>query len=123
MATTYEHKILNVRVLQVSGDLQDVVYEIDWQLEASDGLFVAFYSNTSKVAAPEPEAFIPFEDLTEDDVKAWLPDPLTDDMKRYLDDRLWSQNVASQAVAKPLPWSQPDQMYVAAAGGDSQVDM
>lgn len=107
MATTYEHKILGMRVIQSAGDLQNVVYEIDWQLQATDGLFVAFYSNTSKVSAPDPDNFIPFDDLTEDDVKAWLPDPLTEDMRRYLDEQLWRQNAASQVVAKPLPWVEP----------------
>lgn len=117
METTYEYKILGMRVIQSAGDLQDVVYELDWQLQATDGVFVAFYSNTSKVGAPDPENFIPFDELTEDDVKAWLPDPLTDSMKLYLDDHLWRQHAASQAVAKPLPWAEQTASEYTVPGG------
>jgi len=46
------------------GDLPNVVVDLVCGLTATDGEYTAYIDTMHKLSAPDPSAFIPFEDLT-----------------------------------------------------------
>lgn len=54
------------------GELKDVVFNIHWRRNASDGQYSAEVYGTCPVGNPTPEQFVSYEDLTKEEVEAWL---------------------------------------------------
>lgn len=102
---TFSYTITGIKVLPTVDVLTDVVYRVDWYIEATDGTYSARYANHNVVGSPDPENFIPFEELTEEDVKGWIPSPLTPEMQTYLSGLVTSQAMEATAVDEPLPWA------------------
>jgi hypothetical protein len=102
---SFEHKVFAIRVLPQVGELADVVYEVDWYVEARDGLFASRHNGTSRVPNPNPDEFVPFEDLTEEEVLGWLPTPNTDDLQRQLEEMVARQQAEVEKEFRELPWA------------------
>lgn len=54
------------------GEMKDVVYNVHWRRNAVEGEFSAEVYGTCPVGEPTPEQFVSYEDLTKEEVEAWL---------------------------------------------------
>lgn len=54
------------------GDLKDVVTLVHWRRNAIEGEYSAEVYGTCPVGDPTPEQFVSYEDLTKEEVEAWL---------------------------------------------------
>lgn len=68
---TYSWKIISVDKTVV-GDLQDVVQTVNWQSEATDGIYVVYEHGSLQLGAPNEESFIDFNTLTRQNIYHWL---------------------------------------------------
>jgi len=75
MANTYEWRIDKMTAKIQEGELQNVIFQISWTYLArysEDKNIVASTSGFINVKYNEGEPFIPYEDLTKEDVVSWL---------------------------------------------------
>jgi hypothetical protein len=90
MANTYNWKINALDAKIQDGDNSDVIYTVHWSYIASDesGEYTASSIGTMGVEY-DPDNFIPYADLTKDDVVAWLEAGLdVEAMKSSLDNQI-----------------------------------
>lgn len=92
MANTYNWKISCLDAKIKEGDLNNVIYNIHWRYVASDNLeepTTASQIGTFYVEYKEGDTFIPYEDLTKEDVVGWLESGLdVEGMKQELDNKI-----------------------------------
>ena len=92
MANTYEWRIDKMTAKIQEGELQNVIFQISWTYLArysEDKNIVASTSGFINVKYNEGEPFIPYEDLTKEDVVGWLEAGLdVDSMKENLDKQI-----------------------------------
>lgn len=75
MANTYTWRINKMTAKIQEGELQNVIFNIFWEYLAKyseDEKIVASISGTTNVKYNEGDPFIPYEDLTKEDVVGWL---------------------------------------------------
>lgn len=95
-----------------SEGLQDVINVIHWTYVATDTddtgkEWVASVYGTANVEQPNPQNFIPYEDVTYEEVCGWLEQVLpVDDMKASLEANIYNQQNPTE-ITLPLPWSNP----------------
>jgi len=110
MATQFTWTINQLNCLAHSEGLQDVINVIHWTYNATDvdetgkEWFASMYG-TANVEQPNPQNFIPYADVTEEQVISWLEIVLpVADMQASL-----VQNIELQKhpieVTLPLPWA------------------
>lgn len=90
MANTYNWKINALDAKIQEGDNSDVIYTVHWSYIASDesGEYTASLIGTMGVEY-DPDNFIPYADLTKDDVVSWLEAGLdVEAMKENLDNQI-----------------------------------
>lgn len=106
--TEYSWKIdLMVCAKNVDG-LTDVVRVVKWFRIAVDGKYAVSVSGTTPLLPPDPAAFIPFNQLTEQEVKAWLDSTVdTVDMDAMLDVKLQESKIVPQEIVVLPPWISP----------------
>ena len=91
--------------------LSDVVFQVCWSYEGTDGTFTTAMSGTTDVPSPDPQDYIPYSDLTEPVVMGWV--------QQYTDPAVWvdyEQKMTAWLAAQhnppvvnpPLPWSTPE---------------
>lgn len=61
-----------LEVAPSEGGLNDVIKVIHWRYDAADGDYTAGAYGTVALAEPDPEAFVPFDGLTEAKVIEWV---------------------------------------------------
>lgn len=114
MAINYEWVISAMDEYPTTEDnLTDVVFNVHWRRNATkevDGVtYFAEAYGAQGVPAPSAENFIPYEDLTFEQVCSWLEDSI--DVAAY-DASLAQQiedKINPKVVSLPLPWSvQPE---------------
>jgi hypothetical protein len=91
MANTYNWKINALDAKIQEGDNSDVIYTVHWTLTATDdtGEYTASLIGTMGVEYDPDNNFIPYADLTKDDVVAWLEAGLdVEAMKENLDNQI-----------------------------------
>jgi hypothetical protein len=90
MANTYKWVISGLHAKIQEGELSNVIESVHWRYQAEDaeGNIADVYGSVG-VDAPEADAFIPYEDLTQADVESWLEAKLdVDGLKAGLDAQL-----------------------------------
>ena len=90
MANTYNGKINALDAKIQDGDNSDVIYTVHWSYIATDesGEHTASSIGTLGVSY-DPDNFIPYADLTKDDVVSWLEAGLdVEAMKSNLDNQI-----------------------------------
>lgn len=99
MANTYEYKITEMRK-ESSG----IVITVSFTVTASDG--VDSFTHNYHTALPSPKGEpIPYEDLTEADVIAWVKDLIGKQTEEQADAELAAYKVRKTEVTTPgLPW-------------------
>jgi len=69
--------------------LKDSIQNVHWVYEATDGTNTTSRIGVESLDAPSEEGFTPFDELSEDDVVAWLEAKMDlDSLKSNLDDQL-----------------------------------
>ena len=68
---------LNVKLSE--DGLTNVVYNINWRLIGTDGMFSSDVYGSCGVPAPAPDAFTPYDQLTEAQVQSWVEKALGDE--------------------------------------------
>jgi hypothetical protein len=85
---------------------QDYVVMAYWRCNATDQGFYASHYGTCGFTVAEGDSFIPYADLTQDDVLGWCwangvdKDATETNVQKELDSK-----INPPVVAKPLPWS------------------
>ena len=83
----------------------DVVFTINWTLSGNEGTLYAngFYSTNVSYVAGQP--FIPYADLTQEQVLAWIDEYTAPEMmasyEKTITDNIEQQKII---VTPPLPW-------------------
>ena len=75
MANTYTWKISQLEAKISEGDLKNVIFNVWWEYVASDNEVKPTYAmamDVLPVEYNEESSFIPYEDLTKEDVIGWL---------------------------------------------------
>ena len=86
-------------------EVQDYVVTTHWRYGVSNGtIYTDMYGATGFTVNPEQSNFIPYEDLTEDDVIGWLESTLdVPTMQVSLATQL--ENIINPPIiSPPLPW-------------------
>jgi hypothetical protein len=110
MATTnFSWVISQLNCAVESEGLPDVINMIHWRYNATqehDGkVYFADVYGASSVAQPNPQNFIPYEDVTEAEVINWLEEVLpVDAMQASLEANIALQ-ITPKEVTLPLPWA------------------
>jgi len=73
MANTYKWVISGLQAKIQEGELSNVIESVHWryQAEDADGNISDVYGSVG-LESPNPESFVPHEELTKADVEAWL---------------------------------------------------
>jgi len=86
----------------------DVVFNVHWTLNATDGTYAAGAYGSIGVSLDEGSNFTPFADLTEEQVIGWVQDAMGEEQVDALEAYLAKQ-IADQAnppvVSPTLPWA------------------
>lgn len=102
-------KITGMSAYPTQDNLTDVVFQVFWRYEGTDGTFTTAMSGTTNIPAPDPQDFIPYDQLTEATVLDWV--------QQYTNPAVWvdySAQISAWLVAQhnppvvqlPLPWTQ-----------------
>ena len=110
MATTYTWTIDGIRTLQEPQP--DYVVEVAWHISGIDGNYGAGYGARTTLAASQGSTFIPYADLTEDEVIGWVQSTLgatgvaevKGKIQLSIDQQITPPTVVPQDT--PLPWVQ-----------------
>jgi hypothetical protein len=84
-------------------DLTNVIETIHWQYEATDDIISGVIIGCTGFAAPTEEEFIPFEELTKDEIISWLEAANDIDYLKSAAEHEYNQikNSGNQAVLPP----------------------
>lgn len=109
MSITYTFKIDDIEVLET----QSIVKNVTWTLTASDSKNDASVYTTTQIEFNPSSSFIPYDQLTEDQVIQWVKDTLGDGIKMYenvVDAKLKklqevvTVDLTKTSIPKKLPW-------------------
>ena len=105
MANTYDWKITQMEAKIKDGELENVIFRIWWELVASDGEVKPTYALTMDqllVEYKEGDPFIPYSDLTKEDVVGWIEASLdVDAIKSKLDQEIYNKKNPVNEYLKP----------------------
>ena len=95
---------------QTVGNLQDVVTSVKWNLFADNGGLPTRYVGNITLPTPDPATFTPFDQLTQNVVRAWVESIVTGDTAGWqtINDTLNTQIAEAEAALaqfKELPWN------------------
>jgi hypothetical protein len=103
--------------------LEKVAYNVHWSYFATNGEHTASMIGVQSVGEPNPDNFVAFEDLTEDDVISWISASMdVEQMQANLDKQI-EDLVAPKVVTLQLnkPVIQPAQEQVAENVADEPI--
>lgn len=106
-ALTYRWEILGLKTVAQAAGMSRVVRDVTFRRTASDGGREVSTRGTITVPPPEDDAFVPYEDLTEEQVADWVAAFVDADR---LDADLAAQFVPapdSRLIVEDLPWAAP----------------
>jgi len=89
MATTYKWVISSLEAKIQEGELSNVIESVHYRYQAESGEDIVDVYGSVGLEAPEADAFIAYEDLTQADVEGWLEANLdVESLKAVLDAQL-----------------------------------
>lgn len=113
MAITYTWEITNLKVQTVSDEKQNAVVQTYWRKIGTDenGNEGVFSGATPFTVDPTDNSgpFIPFEELTEADVIAWVQSVVVGSYEQHVNEQIAKQiaEKVSPITDKTLPWAPP----------------
>ena len=107
--TEFKFVISQLNCAVESEGLPDVIQIIHWRYQATqldgDKTWFAETYDTASVGQPNPQNFVPYEDVTEAEVISWLEAVLpVDAMQASLEANIALQ-ITPKEVTLPLPWA------------------
>lgn len=108
MAITITWKIDNLECQVHEGEFENVVYMIHWRVYASEGDANTSVYGSCVVSFTPSENFIPYEELTEEQVLSWTFASLGEEGKLSAEQSAISslENILEpKVISKPLPWA------------------
>ena len=116
MANTYEMKITNLERTVKVGDLDDVIFKIQFSYNATDGEdtpTTGALQDFVNLAAPESDGFVAFSDVTEEKCVAWVlaglaaqkPATTEADLKAKVDAQITRKKAPVEMTGVPSNWS------------------
>lgn len=122
MALTYTWAIKSLKKTN-EGDLQNVVVQTQWTCTGTDedgdsGVFNG--ATPFPITSVDPDNFVPYEDLTEADVLAWIQGVVVGSYKEHVDQQIEKQiflkkNPVQEVDDGSFPWSPPSETPAAPA--------
>jgi hypothetical protein len=109
-ATTYIFTPTSLSCYAQQNGQSDVVYNICWRYQASDGKYGYLTEGATTTAYIPGQPFIPYDQLTQDEVVSWIEEslgPVTLAQMQAQADAAIAAQYASPVVNPPLPWEQP----------------
>lgn len=106
MANTYKLNIVKLDVKVLDNGLSDVVYVVHWKYTATtqDEEFTSTMSGVANIPSPDPENFIPFENLTQSQVEDWVESAVDlEKFKNTLDNIILEKQTPTTEL-KDVPW-------------------
>ena len=108
METNFQWVISQLNCAVESDGLPNVINVIHWRYNATqvngDKTYFADTYGSSSVSQPNPQNFIPYADVTEQEVIGWLEQILpVEDMKTALENNIALQ-ITPVEITLPLPW-------------------
>lgn len=106
MANTYNLEILRLEVKLLENELENVVFQSHWRYTgiSEDEQYTEQVVGTTGISAPDPDNFVPFEDLTESQVVSWVESAVDfEPLKENLDAVLLEKQQPTIEV-KDVPW-------------------
>jgi hypothetical protein len=89
----------------------DYVVTAHWSCAGTDGTYQGFVYNTASfVVDPDKADYVPFSDLTEEQVVGWVKGSLTEDGVAATEAAIQTQiqnQLTPPIVHPPLPWATP----------------
>jgi len=114
MALTYTWAIKSLKKTN-EGDLQNVVVQTQWTCTGTDedgdsGVFNG--ATPFPITSVDPANFVPYEELTEADVLAWIQGVVVGSYKEHVDQQIEKQiflkkNPVQEVDDGSFPWSPP----------------
>lgn len=104
MSTSYTVTVMSLDTAASLDGFSNVVIAVNWLAAASDGAYTARQSGRTRLGAPVPTSFIPFDNLTESVVKSWIGDPITPENKACLDAQLAKMSEPVVRTIRRPPW-------------------
>jgi hypothetical protein len=96
--------------------LNDVIIQAFWECKGTneDNIFGTFYGATPfNLDEVDPENFIPYEELTEEQVLGWVQTAVDNDVnyKNHMDEQIQKQinyivHPVTTVIAEELPWAE-----------------
>jgi hypothetical protein len=107
MATTYTWAVVAMKAYPEQAGYQNVVCGVNWTCAGVDGNFSYSYYGGTSVELDPNEPFIPYDQLTEDEVIGWVQSALGPEgiaeVYAEIDAQIASQQNAPTSL--PLPWT------------------
>ena len=99
---TWDFPELNV-VFDEDG-MQNVINNVNWRLVATDGSYTAYVYGSVRLMPPSPEAFIPYQNVTKEEVQQWVTDALGQELITEYEVKLQAQiDQEKNPTTGPLP--------------------
>jgi hypothetical protein len=110
MSVIYTWKILGLRTTTTE-DRNNIIVGVDWEKTGTENGFKGSYTDFASfpISAVNTDSFVPFEELTEDEVLIWVRNTISGEFETVVDMQIKSQidSQANQTVAVELPWAAP----------------
>lgn len=104
----YEWNFPTLDVVYHEESMTDVVQTVHWTYAAIDGDYMASMYGTVSVPAPTPETFVPYADLTKEQVTGWVETALGPEQIATMQETLAGQIEAQKNPTSgplPPPWN------------------
>lgn len=97
----------SIEVKPVVGSHENVVYNVQWRVIAREEHHVASSYGSVNLAFSEEDPFIPYEDLTEEQVINWVKQTLGPETVQSIENSATAELEKIKnppTIMKPLPW-------------------
>lgn len=104
---TFTTKITGISAYPEKDGHTNVVFDVHWSHEGTDGTYTTAMSGSTSVPIPSQESFIPYSQLTEATVMSWIhqftPNTVFPQYEQIMTDWLATQHQPT-IINPPLPW-------------------
>ena len=107
MANTYTWTVTRMDCYPTQDTYTDVVFAVYWQVAGTDGANTCAVSGNTQVTLDPAEPYIPYNQLTQDEVIGWVQAALGPDGITQYEGNIDTQLAAlavPPVVTPPLPW-------------------
>ena len=107
MAITYTWDIVQLDAYPIKNVLANCVFAAHWTLSGTDGTYIGSVYGSSNIILNQNGYYIPYEDLTKDQVVSWVKNALGEEEVTKYETNI-EKKIADQVnppvVTPPLPW-------------------